>query len=86
MSQDDIISAISIELDRLYATFDTRVLAAAMLVKSTVVLRACHSAGAMKVEDVQAMIKEVTSDIYLPLPRSQVPPVITTDGGPPNLQ
>jgi hypothetical protein len=79
--QDFIIDEIAKELDRLFATFDTKVLATAMLLRSATALRAVHSAGMWRVEDVRAVVEGVTKDIYEPLPKDQLPKVAALGGG-----
>lgn len=79
--QDFVIGEIAKELDLLFSTFDTKVLAAAMLLRSTQALRAVHSAGMWRVEDVKAVIDGATKDVLTPLPKDQVPKVATLGGG-----
>jgi len=77
---DFVINEINKELDLLFSTFDTKTLATAMMLRSAQMLRACHSAGVWKVEDVRAVVEGATEDIYEPLPKDQVPKVATTGG------
>lgn len=77
---DVVISQITEQLDVLCSSFDTKVLAAAMMLRSAQMLRACHSAGVWKVEDVRAVVESATKNIYTPLPENRAPKVVTLDG------
>lgn len=77
---DVVISQIAEQLDVLCSSFDTKVLAAAMMLRSAQMLRACHSAGVWKVEDVRAVVESATKNIYTPLPENRAPKVVTLDG------
>jgi hypothetical protein len=78
--QEFVYAEIAKELDILFSTFDTKTLATAMMIRSAYALRACHSAGLWKVEDVRAVVEGATADIYEPLPVDQVPKIATTGG------
>jgi hypothetical protein len=77
---DIVITQITEQLDVLCSSFDTKVLAAAMMLRSAQMLRACHSAGVWKVEDVRAVVESATKNIYTPLPENRAPKVVTLDG------
>jgi hypothetical protein len=73
--QDFIFDEIARELTTLFTTFDTRTLASAMLIRSAKALRALHSTGMWKKEDVRVVVEAALKDIYEPLPKDQLPPV-----------
>lgn len=75
---DFMIGEINKELDLLFSTFDTKTLATAMMLRSAQALRAVHSAGLWRVEDVQAVVDSATKDILKPLPADQIPKIATT--------
>jgi hypothetical protein len=75
---DFIINEISKELDILFSTFDTRMLATAMMVRSAQALRATHASGMWRVEDVRAVIEGALENVYEPLPKEQMPKVVPT--------
>lgn len=77
---DFIANEIHSELDRLFSTFDTKFLATAMMIRASAALRACHSAGVWKVEDVKAVVEGALEHVYEPLPKDQVPRVATPGG------
>lgn len=76
--EDFIINEIHTELNRLFLTFDTKVLAAAMMIRAGQALRACHSAGVWTVDDVRVVVEEATADVYTPLTEDKVPRIVTT--------
>jgi hypothetical protein len=78
--RDFVLNEIAKELDLLFSTFDTKILATAMMLRSAHALRAVHSAGMWKVDDVRAVIEGATKDVYEPLPKDQVPKVATLGG------
>ena len=78
--QDFIFDEISRELTTLFMTYDTRTLATAMMVRSAKALRALHSTGMWKKEDVRAVVDAALQDIYEPIPKDQLPPVTSIGG------
>ena len=75
--KDFIVEEIYNELNVLCSTFDTRMLATAMLLKSTQMLRALHSTGMWRTEDIKAVVEGALENIYEQLPKDQVPRVAT---------
>jgi hypothetical protein len=70
--RDFVLGEITKELDLLFSTFDTKILATAMMLRS---------AGMWRVEDVKAVVDGATKDILTPLPKDQVPKVAALGGG-----
>jgi hypothetical protein len=81
MKHDEfIIKEIHKELDLLFSTFDTKVLSAAMMLRSAHALRAVHSAGLWHIEDVKAVVDDSLKDIYVRLPEAKIPRVCVMGG------
>jgi hypothetical protein len=81
-----LVDEMNDQLDQLFSTYDTRLLSSLMLVRAGAALRALHSVGAWKVEDVKVIVDDVLSTIYTPLPKSDHPAIATTGGDRSNLQ
>jgi uncharacterized membrane protein (DUF2068 family) len=81
--EDFIIREITKELNILFSTFDTKVLATAMMIQSARALRSLHTAGVWTVKDVKDVLAVATENILLPFPPDQIPEVRTINNSPP---
>lgn len=77
-SIEDQLLKIQAEIDRLFTTFDTRLLTTLMLHNAISGIRSLQSAKVWEVAEVRKLIADAFFDLSTPVPDDKVPGIITS--------